>query len=185
MFTDATNCTVSTNFCSHLKDFLSGNNRCKCVVFSKLFLNSESADMGTDPEHINPVSHFCTHFRLFELSCTEFSSVTHRCSANIILHILLQEDILGHDTREVWETGDWSTTAIPSARKSLVKKCPHIVTPVWWHAILFENDKQLEFFQLWDHTQLIKSDTPCDSLLIKEIWVCHPIVHHILNFGLS
>ena len=78
-----------TKFCSHLKDFLSGNNRCKCVAFSTLFLNSKSVDMGTDPDHINPESHFCTHFRLFELSCKKFSSVTHRCSANIILHILL------------------------------------------------------------------------------------------------
>jgi hypothetical protein len=89
-----------------------------------------------------------------------------------------------HDTSRAWETGDWSTTAVPSARKSLVKKFPHIVTPVRWHAILFENDKQLEFFQLWDHTQLIMSDTPCDSFLIKGIWVCPPIVHHILSYGL-
>jgi len=125
--------------------------------------------MGTDPDHISPVSQFGTHFRLFELFCTKVSSFTDRRSTNIILPILLQEEILGHDTREAWETGHWSTTAIPSARKSLVKKCPHIITPVWWHAILFENDKQLEFFQVWDHRQLITSNTPCDSLLLKEI----------------
>lgn len=160
---------VSIMFCSHLKDFLNGNNRYKCVVFSTLFLNSESLfplplylDMATDPDHISLISQFCAHFRFFQLSCTKFSNVIHRRSANVTLHIPVQEIILGHDTLEAWERGDWSTIAIPYARKCLVKKCPHIVTLVWWHAILFENDKQLDFFQLWDHTQLITSDTACE-----------------------
>ena len=109
------------------------------------------------------------------------SPIRATCPAH--LHILLQEEILGHDTREVWETGNWSTTAIPSARKSFVKKCPHIVTPVWWHAIL------LKMTSSWissssGTTHSLSSQTP-HVLLIKEIWVRHPVVHHILSFGLS
>jgi hypothetical protein len=134
--------------------------------------------MGSDPDHINPISQFCPcmgkhsfHHTLdcFSYPYTEVSYVTHKHSANIIFHILPQEEIQGHDTRGAWGPRDWSTADNPSARICLVKKCPHIVTAVCWHTILFENDEQLQFFKLWDHIRLMKPDTPCDSLLIKEI----------------
>ena len=52
----------------------------------------------------------------------------------------------------------WSTTAKPSARKYVIKKCLR-VSPVLGHANLLEDDEQWEFFKLWHHVQLRRGIT--------------------------
>jgi hypothetical protein len=49
---------------------------------------------------------------------------------------------------------DWSIIANPSAIKRFIKKCLPIVALEWGHTMILENDKYLQFFQLWAHVKL-------------------------------
>lgn len=70
--------------------------------------------------------------------------------------------------------------ANPYARKYLIKKCPHVFSPVWERTIVSESE-WFQLFQRWNHVQLehVKIDNSYDCLLTKEN-VC-PMIHACIN----
>lgn len=71
----------------------------------------------------------------------------------ITLRVPLQVNLLGRDSKGAWWRRDWSTMANLHARKYLIKKCPHIFTPVWERTIVSESE-WLQLCERWNHVQL-------------------------------
>jgi hypothetical protein len=68
--------------------------------------------------------------------------------------------------------------ANPYARKYLIKKCPHVFSPVWERTIVSESE-WFQLFQRWNHVQLehVKIDNSYDCLLTKENVSYDPCMH--------
>ena len=65
-------------------------------------------------------------------------------------------------------------------RKYLIKKCPHIFTPVWERTIVSASE-WLQLFRRWNQVQLehVKIGNSYDGLLTKEnLW---PMIHACIN----
>jgi hypothetical protein len=71
--------------------------------------------------------------------CTKGCRVNHSSSGSIILHLPPQEEKQLRDISEGWGFGYWSNMTNTSARKCLIKKCPHILTPVWERTVMVES----------------------------------------------